>query len=89
MKISKATEHFFKLFQQGKILFIRWLHCFWLIVTASPHNTDQANKKEEPGHQECSGAKIEAANIQGLHNVDFANEGHCHRVGEEKENYIL
>ena len=89
MKISKATKHFFKLLQQGKIFFISRLHCFWLVVAASPDNADQTNKEQAPGHQEWAKSKVEAANIQRLHNVHFANEGHNHGVGEEEENYIL
>ena len=89
MEISKATKHFFKLLQQGKLFFVSWLHSFRFIVAASPDNADQANEEEEPGHQEWAKSKVEVANIQGLHNVDFPNEGHGHGVGEEKENYIL
>ena len=89
MKISKAPEHFFKLFQQGELFLISWLHRFRLIVAASPDYADQADEEQEPGHQERSKPKVEAGNICSLHNMDFANEGHWHRVGEEKEDDIL
>ena len=89
MEISKATKHFFKLLQQWKLFFVSWLHSFWFIVAASPDNADQADKEEEPGHEEWTKSKVEAANIQGLHNVNFPNEGHDHGVREEKEYYFL